>query len=65
MFDLSKLKLKISNDPSYRVYIDSIATRLLDMQKIESHEVYRENLYWIIHANNEVKIERIDYSIAD
>ncbi len=65
LFDLRKLNLKLSSESSYGVYIDSIGSRLVKVQKIEPHEMYKENLYWIIKTNSEVKIEGICYLFTD
>lgn len=65
LFDLNKLNLKLSSESSYGVYIDSIASRLVKVVKIEPYETYKENLYWIIKTNSKVEVEGIYYSITD
>lgn len=44
-FDLQKIELQTANNASYEIYIDSIASRLIEVQKIEPHKNYTENVY--------------------
>ncbi len=60
-FNLRNIKLKTSSDTNYEVYIDSIASVLIERQEIKSYATYTENVYWIVHSDNKVSIEGIDY----
>lgn len=64
-FDLNNMEFNLSTDSSYKVYIDSIASRLITKRKIEPHEVYKENLYLIIQGDNEVELQSINYLSTD
>lgn len=60
-FNLRNIKLKTSSDTNYEVYIDSIASVLIENQEIKSYATYTENVYWIVHSDNKVSIDGIDY----
>lgn len=60
-FNLRNIKLKTSSDTNYEVYIDSIASVLIENQEIKPYATYTENVYWIVHSDNKVSIEGIDY----
>lgn len=64
-FDLQKIELQTANNASYEIYIDSIASRLIEVQKIEPHKNYTENVYWIINSNNDPIIHGINYSLSE
>lgn len=60
-FNLRNIKLKTSDEINYEVYIDSIASVLIERQEIKSYATYTENVYWIVHSDNKVSIDGIDY----
>lgn len=62
LFDLKKIQLQIENKTEYGIYIDSIASRLIEVQKIKPRMMYNENVYWIVHSNNKIVIHGINYS---
>ena len=62
LFDLKKIQLQIENKAEYGVYIDSIASRLIEVQKIKPRMMYSENVYWIVHSNNKIVLHGINYS---
>jgi len=51
-----------NNKAEYGVYIDSIASRLIEVQKIKPRMIYSENVYWIVHSNNKIVLHGINYS---
>ena len=53
--------MKTSDEINYEVYIDSIASVLIERQEIKSYATYTENVYWIVHSDNKVSIDGIDY----
>ncbi len=60
-FNLRNIKLKTSSDTNYEVYIDSIASVLIERQEIKPYATYTKNVYWIVYSDNELSIEGIDY----
>ncbi|MCR5081734.1 MAG: hypothetical protein K6B17_10355 [Treponema sp.] len=61
-FDLRNVKLKSEKNIQDRIYIDSIASRLIEPQKLVSHTTYNEKVYWIIHSSSKPVISGIDCS---
>ncbi|WP_407436569.1 hypothetical protein [Treponema sp.] len=64
-FDLRKIELQTANNVSYAVYIDSISSRLIEVQKIQPHKDYTENIYWILNSSNDPIIQGINYSLSE
>ena len=62
LFDLRNIELKSEDNIEYKIYIDSIATRLIEVQEIKPHEIYIENVYWIVHSDKKLLIKELDYS---
>ena len=60
-FNLNNLKLQTSTDVSYQIYIDSIASRLIESKKLKPHMEYKENVYWIVDSNKDFEIQGISY----
>ena len=59
LFDLNKIQLKPNYE--YKIYIDSIASRLIEVQEIKPYEIYNINVYWIVHSKKELVIYEIEY----
>ena len=62
LFDLRNIELKSDGNIEYKIYIDSIATRLIEVQEIKPHEMYIENVYCIVYSDKKLLIKELDYS---
>lgn len=64
-FDLRKIELQTKENVSYDLYIDSVASRLIEVQEIEPHKDYTENVYWILNSNKNPIIKGINYNLSE